>query len=218
MQNVKWIIFTFLVILLSIHSPAFAFNAGGIDTNPPFSRDLLNIPLQWNPSETPMPLDIADTLIFQNKSITVKLFNDLRKNPQEIGRNVEKKFTRDDRYVTTKDNVAEWLTKNFIKVLRDSFDISTVSANADVSLEADILRFYVLESQRYNAEIALKVRLLSSSGSVLWEGVTSGKSDNWGASYKASNYYEGLSNACIEAVHNLFKNESFKMAFEPNKK
>jgi hypothetical protein len=36
----------------------------------------------------------------------------------------------------------------------------------------------------------------------------------WGASYKAENYYELLSNSTIDAVHGLLKNDAFKQAVQ----
>jgi hypothetical protein len=173
--------------------------------------DLIDIPLEWKPSREIRATPDMDLMLLQRKKIEIKLFQDLREDQSEIGRNVEKKFTDKDRLVTTKDNVAEWLTRNFTDVLTD-LNVLTTKEQGDAFLDADILKFQVKESGRYSATILLKMRLLSREGTVLWEDVIVGTSNNWGVFFKKDNYYEGLSDACIDAANNLVRNERFKAA------
>jgi hypothetical protein len=172
---------------------------------------LLNIPLLWKPTETTSSFEAIDLTVFQHASFTIKPFNDIRKKPAEIGMNSEKRSSNKILYVTTRDNVAEWLTDRFGKVLSD-FGVAVVKDKGTMSLEADILKYYVTEEAVYKANIGLKVRLRAKNNDLLWEGLISVSSSNWGRSYKAENYYEALSNACIEATHALLKNESFLQA------
>ena len=186
---------------------------GNVFAQPGNSRGLfpnsLDIPLEWKPSREIKATPDMDLMLLQRKKIEVKLFNDLRSNQSEIGRNVEKKFTDEDRLVTTKDNVAEWLTRNFTEVLTD-LNVLTTKEQGDAYLTADIQKFYVKESGRYSASILLKMQLLSREGEVLWENIILGASNNWGVFFKKDNYNEGLSNACIDAANNLVRNEGFK--------
>ncbi len=177
---------------------------------------LLDIPLLWKPTETISALDTIDLTVFQNATFTVKPFNDLRKKPSEIGENVEKSSFSQIRYVTTRDNVAAWLTDRFEKILAE-FDLSVVKDGGTLLLEADIVKFYVTEESVYKADIGLKVRMRSKNGEVLWEGMVSVSSNRWGSSYKADNYSEALSNACIDVVYNLLKSDSFLQAVKKNK-
>lgn len=177
---------------------------------------LLDIPLLWKPTETISALDAIDLTVFQNATFTVKRFNDLRKKPSEIGKNVEKSSFSQIRYVTTRDNVAAWLTDRFEKILAE-FDLSVVKDGGTRLLEADIVKFYVTEESVYKADIGLKVRMRSKNGDVLWEGMVSVSSNRWGSSYKADNYNEALSNACIDVVYNLLKSDSFLQAVKKNK-
>jgi hypothetical protein len=174
---------------------------------------LLNIPLVWKPTETISSLAAIDLTIFKNASLTIKPFNDMRKNPSEIGVNVEKKKVGKVRYVTTRDNVAEWLTDRFGKIL-SQFNIPVVKDGGTLSLEADIVQYYVTEESRYKANIGLKIRLRSKNGDVLWKGMSTVTDSSWGRSYKAEKYHETLSNACIAVVYSLLKNESFLQAVE----
>jgi hypothetical protein len=178
--------------------------------------NLLNIPLLWKPTDTINSLDPIDLTVFQNASLTIKPFTDVRKKPSEIGINVEQKSSGKIRYVTTRDNVAEWLTDRFGKILSE-FDITVVKSGGTLSLEADIAKFYVTEESAYKADIGLKVRLRSKNGEVLWEGMITVSSNRWGSSYKAENYHEALSNACIDVAYNLLKNDSFLQAVKKGK-
>jgi hypothetical protein len=185
------------------------------DANEYADSSLLNIPLVWKPTETISALDAIDLTAFHHASIIVKPFNDLRKKPSEIGKNIESKFGK-IRYVTTRDNVAAWLSDRFGKILSE-FDISVVKDGGTLSLEADIVKFYVTEESVYKADIGLKVRIRSKKGDVLWEGLVAVTSNRWGKSYQADNYNEALSNACIDVVYNLLKSESFMQAAKMNK-
>ena len=106
----------------------------------------------------------------------------MRKKPSEIGINVEQKSSGKIRYVTTRDNVAEWLTDRFGKILSE-FDITVVKSGGTLSLEAEIAKFYVTEKSAYKADIGLKVRLRSKNGDVFWEGMIAVSSNRWGSSY-----------------------------------
>jgi len=177
---------------------------------------LLDIPLLWKPTETISALDAIDLTAFQNASFTIKPFNDLRKKPSEIGKNVENRSFNNIRYVTTRDNVAAWLTDRFGKILSE-FDISVVKDGGTLLLEADIVKFYVTEESVYKADIGVKVRIRSKNGDALWEGMVAVSSNRWGKSYKADNYNEALSNACIDVAYNLLKNDSFRQAVKKSK-
>lgn len=177
---------------------------------------LLNIPLLWKPTDKISALDAIDLTAFQNASFTIKPFNDVRKKPSEIGANVEQKSPGKTLYVTTRESVSEWLTDRFGKILSE-FDIAVVKDGGAMSLEADIVKFYVTEESLYKANVGLKVRLRSKTGDMLWEGLIAASSSRWGSSYKAENYHEALSNACIDVVYNLLKNDSFLQAVKKSK-
>ncbi len=182
---------------------------------PASGAELRNIPLAWKPTETISALDAVDLTVFRNVRFVVNAFNDIRKRPEEIGKNVEKRDTDQVLLVTTRDNVAAWLADRFAKILEE-FEIDVVRSGGTLLLDADIVKFYVTEESVYKANVALKVRVKTPGGAVIWEGMTSGSATRWGSSYKAENYYEGLSNATISAVHGLLKNDSFKQAIQKN--
>lgn len=177
---------------------------------------LKDIPLLWNPTEDVRTFKPVDLTKFQNVHFMVKPFKDFRKNPAEIGVNIERKLANQDLPVTTKDNVALWLTFNFSRTL-SNFGLDAVQDKGNLTLEADILNFFVTEKSIYKGLVGLKVRLLSKSNTVLWEGMISGDATRFGRSYTAPNYYEALSNSVIYAVYSLLNNDSFQRAVQKEK-
>jgi hypothetical protein len=177
---------------------------------------LKDIPLLWNPTEDVRTFKAVDLTIFHNIYFMVKPFKDFRKNPAEIGVNIERKGTNQDLPVTTKDNVAQWLTFNFSRTL-SNIGVNVVQDKGNLTLEADILNFFVTEKSVYKGLVALKVRLLSKSNAVLWEQMVSGDATRFGRSYTAPNYYEALSNSVIYAVYSLLKTDSFQRAVQKGK-
>jgi len=202
-------------LLYLVLLPVFLF-FGLLDYALAVEPELKNIPLQWKPTEDVRKFKAIDLSIYRNAHFMVKPFNDLRKKPAEIGVNIEKRLSSQDLPVTTKDNVVQWLTDQFSQTLSD-FSIEVVKDKGDLTLEADILKFFVIEKSVYKAEVALKIRLLSESDTVLWEGMESGDSTRFGRSYVAENYYESLSNAVIFTVYSLLKNDSFQQAVQKRK-
>ncbi|HEX9021815.1 MAG TPA: hypothetical protein VF903_11205 [Nitrospirota bacterium] len=191
---------------------ALAFHAGHAFAD----RLLKDIPLEWKPTEVVTSFDPIDLSPFMKKAFAVSLFTDVRKAPEEIGKNVERRGADRDLPVTTKDSVASWLSDRFAYVLSE-FDIETVKSNAAFTIEADITKFYVTESSMYEGVVGLKVRLRGKNGALLWEGMVSGSASRFGSSYKAENYYEALSNSVIMAVYGLLKNDQFKQAVQKNR-
>jgi hypothetical protein len=174
------------------------------------------IALEWQPLEPVDELPMIDLDVFKNKKIGISHFNDLRQDKTEIGRNIEK--PRKTLLVTTNDNVAKWLTDRFTETLKDfQIYISPVNENADLLVEADILKFYVTERNYFKADIALKMRIKSKTGSLLWEGMVFGYSKQHGRSFDKDKYTEGLSTACVSAVYSFLKNDSLKLALQQNR-
>jgi hypothetical protein len=204
-MKIRTCILFFLFVLLSV--PAYGDQGNG---------ELKDIPLLWKPTDAIKSYQAIDLTVYKNAQFMIKPFADARLKPSEIGLNIEKKRSNGELLVTTKDNVAEWLTDQFSKTL-SAFDIDVVKNNGTFTLEAEVVKFFVTEKSTYKAEVALKVRLLSKSNAVIWEGMTSGSATRFGKSYKAENYYEALSNATVTVVHALLKEEAFKRAVQKNK-
>ncbi len=206
-KNIRLLYLVWLTMLL-----IFGSSVGALADEPL----LKDIPLIWNPTEDVRTFKPVDLTKFQNIHFMIKPFKDFRKNPAEIGVNIERKSASQDLPVTTKDNVALWLTFNFSRTL-SNFGVDVVQDKGNLTLEADILNFFVTEKSIYKGLVGLKVRLLSKSNAVLWEEMISGDATRFGRSYTAPNYYEALSNSVIYAAYSLLKNESFQRVVQKEK-
>jgi len=177
---------------------------------------LKDIPLAWQPTDTVSSYGKIDLTVYQNTQFVIKPFTDVRKQPSEIGINTEKRFSGKDMLVTTNQNVADWLTDKFSKVL-PQFGINVVTDNGTFFVNAAVDKFFVTEGSRYNAEISLSVTLTTKNGVVVWQGMTTGSDSFYGRSFKAYNYYEALSNATISAIHAMLNDDAFQKAVRENK-
>jgi hypothetical protein len=208
MKNLRLLSLVLLASILVFGSSIYA-----VADEPQLLKD---IPLEWRPTDDVRSLKAIDLSVFQNTHFMISPFNDLRKKPTEIGVNIERRLSSQELLVTTKDNVASWVTYYFSKTFSD-FDMNVVKEKGNLTLEADIMKFFVTEQSIYKGQVALKVRLLSKTKAVIWEEMVSGESVRFGKSYSATNYYEALSNALISAVHLLLKNDAFKNAVQKGK-
>ena len=199
MNKIKLLLILSLALLLSAVCPEAGFS------------DLIDIPLEWRSTTTISSLSAIDLTVYKKARLVIAPFGDARKNPKEIGRNIEKKFAGQNMLVTTKDSVPDWLTFRVTRILSD-FDLTVVKTDGNLKLEADVVKFYVTEETTYKAEVSLKFRLKSADNKKIWEGMISGMATRIGGSFRADNYFETLSDATINAVHNLLKNNSFLQA------
>lgn len=176
-------------------------------------KPLKGIPLVWSPTEDVRSFKAVDLSVYKDVRFFVKPFNDLRKKPEEIGVNIERRHFPEDMPVTTRDDVSQWLTYHFIKALSD-FDIQVSKEKTPWTLEGEIVKFFVVEKNAYKAEVALKMRLLGKNNEVLWEDMIRGEATRVGKSYFDLNYYESLSDAVLFAVHSLLNNPTFQQALK----
>jgi hypothetical protein len=169
---------------------------------------LEGIPLVLKPT-SPMserlPLDVKG---LEGIKLQIDPFTDTREDPAFIGRNTNKVPLRK---VTTNEDVARFVTYQ-VKSLMSGLGLKVVESGGDVILKGEIKKFFVEETNRYNAEVELQVTFTDSNGKILWVVTTTGTSRRFGIWYKADNYYEVLSDAQIGATHELVRNPGFRKA------
>jgi hypothetical protein len=172
---------------------------------------LQDIPLKWTPTQGFSelgPLDISGSLL--TTKLHFETFVDARSNPESIAENREK---ADARPVTTKDNVADFVTLH----LRESVHgagVTTVDDAGDVSISGEIRQFFVTETNLYHGDLSLLVHVKNSQGKELWSGIIPGGAEHFGRSYKADNYYETMSDMVMRAAYNLLANADFRAALQ----
>lgn len=168
-----------------------------------------SIPLVWKPTTRVAKTETVDLTGRSDAKVRIEV-TDNRKDRGFIGRNTEKLPPRN---VTTRDNVAAFVNDNLTRLISGT-GLTEVDSTSSVLLKAEILEFFVEETETYNGDVRLKVTLIDPSGTSIWTGITSGASIRFGRSYRAENYYETLSDSLVEAVKNLMRNAAFRSALE----
>jgi hypothetical protein len=174
------------------------------------SKDLSNIPLVWSPTQSFAEFGAVDLNGISNVKVQINGFTDVRKNPALIAENHEKNPVRQ---VTTKDNVAAFLTDH----VKDTFTkagLNVVDSGGDVVVSGEIRDFFVNENDQYVGNVTVYVTVTNTAGKVLWQGVAGGGSTNFGRSYKADNYYETLSNSVLKLSNGLLSSQGFHSALQ----
>jgi len=174
------------------------------------SKDLSNIPLVWSPTQSFAEFGAIDLNGISNVKVQFNGFTDARKNPALIAENHEKDPVRQ---VTTKDNVATFLTDH-VKETFGKAGINVVDNGGDVIVSGEIRDFFVNETDQYVGNVTVYVTVTSTAGKVLWQGVAGGGSTNFGRSYKADNYYETLSNAVLKLSNSMLNSQGFHNALQ----
>jgi hypothetical protein len=166
---------------------------------------LQNVDLVWAGSSSPETIAPGLTKWVDAK-IAIVPFTDRRQNPATIGEFVEEGAL--PREVTTRTDVAAFCTQNFGKELT-MHGLTVVSANPTVTLGGEILQYTVAEAATYRANVSFKVVAKDPQGTVLWEGIASGKSNRWGRSFSKDNFMEALTSAFDDAVSKMLEQPSF---------
>lgn len=167
-----------------------------------------DVPLVWKPEQNPAASAGAATPDLFKVNVKVAPMTDSRTDPALIGENRERQPARP---VTTKDDVPVFVTTHFRALLK-SVDMSVVENGETALIQGDVQQFFVTETDDYNGEVRLGIKVTDAAGNPLWTGTAIGKSSHVGHSYKLENYYEALSDALVAATSNLLQNQDFQAA------
>jgi hypothetical protein len=172
------------------------------------AKTLEGIPLKWTPRTSLSELGALSLTDFQDRKIQIDLLTDTRKEPALIGENREKEPVK---RVTTADNVPKFINENMKKALT-KVGLDIVDSGGQVIIGGEIKEFMVVETNNYESDVTVKWTVKDASGKLLWTGVSSGDSKNFGRSYNPANYYECLSDSILQATHAMLQNADFRKA------
>lgn len=165
---------------------------------------LEGIPLDWRPTDSITESGVTtDT---QDVKIQVGDFVDTRSDHAAIGENREDTKPKP---VTTRDDVGRFVADHLRETLQKT-GMGVVDTGGKVILSGEVSDFFVAETDVYRSEVTLRITVSDATGKKLWSGVTSGTNTRFGKSYKAENYYEGLSDALVDAMQNLLQDPGFR--------
>lgn len=168
---------------------------------------LHNIQLQWRPTAKVA----AASLPAAGIAVQIGKFGDQRDHKELIGENREEADEGTVLPVSTVTDVPGWVGANLASVLRQN-GMNVVDNGAAVTLDGDVQRFFVAETNNYQADVALHLRARDAAGNVLWETTLSASDLRFGRSYKKENYEEALSNALVSLAQALLNNAKFRDA------
>lgn len=175
---------------------------------------LENIPLLWMPTTAMFATGTSQMEGLEDASLQVEPVVDLRENPALIGQNREEPALRQ---VTTREDVSAFVT-NRMKAQISAAGIKVVDNGGTAILKTELRRFFVDETNTYQAEVVMRVTFTDPDGNVRWSGLTNGAASRFGRSYKAENYYQTLSDSLVGAVQQLIENRGFREALAESSK
>jgi uncharacterized lipoprotein YajG len=149
----------------------------------------------------------------------VKIFlediRDARSNPRAIGENLEEEGNRV--LITTADPQG---AKNFVKSALvaefsdKGFHLVDSSGQAGKIIAGTLVRFWTVETSRYNSQTHLKIEVKDKSGNTYLSKTYTGTGKNFGRSLSEQNYYESFSDSLANLVEGLFSDGEFLKALE----
>jgi hypothetical protein len=170
-------------------------------------RGSLRVPLIWRATESVPAKGPVILTGLAAARVRFEAIADGRSEKALIGQNREDRVAKP---VSTSGDVAAFVTKQVVSLL-DSVGV-TPAAEGDVVISTTLKRFFVVETNMYQGEVVLAVRVADSAGTVRWEAIVAGRSERFGRSYKTENYQEAFSDAVVDLVYKLLSAPGFAAA------
>lgn len=200
-------------ILVSLLVAGAVLTATGAEaTLPPApgTKTELRISLKYVPTDAEEVLEKRGVMAVAGPPFEILPVVDDRPEPRDlIGRNIERKKAPVP--VWTRQPVGPWLSQ----VLETSFaDWGTPGRpGADLLLEPELVKLFVVEEHTYVAELTMKFTLKRRDGTDIWAGVVGGGATRFGRSLKEGNYQEVVSDAVLSCYSKLWADPGFREAW-----
>lgn len=189
------------VLLTASASPAFAL------------KDELQVKLRFIPTEAEEVLEKRGVIPVAGPPFEIQLVSDARpEKGDRIGTNVERGGNRP---VLSRTDVAAWVSQVLGSSFREWGTPSTT--NADLLIEPELLKLFVVEEHTYKAEVTIKFRLRKRGGPEIWAGVVGGAASRFGRSFKEENYQEVLSDALLSCISKFWADPGFREVWASGK-
>jgi hypothetical protein len=185
----------------------------GCSNSAPAGGGPLVVPLTYTPEHAQddvkaYPGEVPHTRIF------VGSFEDKREaGGNAIGQNVEH---QNPVRIVSGSPPAEFVRQTLATQLRRAgLTLTDDPAQADRIISGDLTRFWVEESNNYQAEVGATIRVTERGGESRWQGAVVGHGENFGRSLSPENYREALSDAMVRMTYdNLLTNPGFQNALK----
>jgi hypothetical protein len=168
------------------------------------------VPLAYTPEHAsdsirPYPGTVPPARIFIGR------FEDKRDRMDAIGVNVEHS---NPVQIVAGSDPAEFVRQTLAMQLRRAgLHVTDDPAQADRTITGDLTRFWVEESNNYQGEVAVTIRVSDHSGAIRWDGAAVGHGENFGRSLSPENYRQTFSDAMVRLTYDsLLPNPDFQNA------
>jgi hypothetical protein len=140
-------------------------------------------------------------------------FRDQRSQPRLLGENLEDKGNRVV-VVSSDPQAAGNLVKSALnKEFRNKgFFVVGSPGQAEKIIGGSLVKFWTVETNRYNTETLLKLEVRDKNGRVLFQKNYSGSGKNFGRSLSETNYNESFSDSLVMITEALFSDHEFLRA------
>lgn len=140
-------------------------------------------------------------------------FRDQRPQPRLLGENLEDRGNRVV-VVSSDPQAAGNLVKSALNKEFRSKGFSVVGSpgQAEKIIGGSLVKFWTVETNRYNTETLLKLEVRDKNGRVLFQKNYSGAGKNFGRSLSETNYNESASDSLVMIVEALFSDHEFLRA------
>lgn len=185
----------------------------GCSNSAPAGGGPVVVPLAYTPEHArdnirAFPGEVPQTRVF------VGSFEDKRDaGANAIGQNVEH---QNPVRILAGSPPAEFVRQTLATQLRRAgLTLTDDPTQADRVISGDLTRFWVEESNNYQAEVGATIRVTDRGGQSRWQGAVVGQGENFGRSLSPENYREALSDAMVRLTYdNLLNNPGFENALK----
>jgi uncharacterized lipoprotein YajG len=165
-----------------------------------------NIHLEYKPNTKVKrsPATVPGSKIFFGE------MRDQRANPRQVGENLEDKEKRIV-VVSPDPQGAGGLVRSALSKEFGSKGFAVVGGPgaADKIIEGALVKFWTVETNRYNSQTQLRLEVKDKNGGVHFSRTYSGSGKNFGRSLSETNYNESISDSLVMIVEALFSDQEF---------
>ncbi len=165
--------------------------------------ELVQVKMDYTPTNMVVPPNDRP-----GSSIFIAPITDRRKNPDQIGENVE-----NPKVVPAKASPQEVLVsvetafkKEFAKA---GLNVVDSKDKAQRIVDVSLMTLWVQEKNTFDAAVGTDVEVKDQAGKVLDKQGFKGTASRWGSSYSADEYRKAISDAVVEMLKNMFNSDAF---------
>lgn len=177
----------------------------------------VTVKLNWNPTKKYKRIKEEEIALINGKGMSIGEMTDSRKKKDLIASYTEEIGKTDTRIAVVNEDVKVW-AHNQLKKSVEECGVEINKADAEYSLDASLLKYFVRDKDDYNARAEFLFVLKDKKGAKAWEDVIKGRGSVDGRAWIPELYNKSLSNAYVAAISRLLGKRGFLKVFETGEK